>query len=182
MHTPIFTIRTEQPGDRIAREALLDRALGPGRFLKASQRLRDGCRPAPGLSLSACDAAGDLLGTVRLWNVSAGGRPALLLGPLAVDPKCRSAGIGSALMRESLARAESAGHGAVLLVGDPKYYGRFGFDAEPVSWLVMPSPTERRRFLAREFEPGYLRRAWGRVIAAGRPLHEPEAGEERIAA
>jgi predicted N-acetyltransferase YhbS len=177
-----FTIRTEQPHDRIAREALLDRALGPARFLKSSQRLRAGCRPAPGLSLSAVNRAGDLVGTVRLWNVSAGGRPALLLGPLAVDGTCRSAGIGSALMRESLERADHAGHGAVLLVGDPGYYGRFGFSAEPTSWLVMPGPTERRRFLARELEAGYLRRAWGRVIAAGRPLHEAETLPERIAA
>lgn len=182
MNSATFSIRCELPADRIPREALLDHALGAGRFLKASQRLRDGRRPAAGLSLSAVDAAGELVGTVRLWNVSAGGRPALLLGPLAVAPDVRSAGIGSALMREALARAESAGHGAVLLVGDPEYYARFGFVAEPTAWLVMPGPTERRRFLAHELEPGYLKRVWGRVIASGRPQHEAEAAAERIAA
>jgi predicted N-acetyltransferase YhbS len=182
MDTPNFTIRLEQPQDRIAREALLDRALGAGRFLKSSQRLRDNRRPAAGLALSAVDTEDDLVGTVRLWNVSAGGRPALLLGPLAVDEDCRGAGIGSALMDESLARAARAGHGAVLLVGDPEYYQRFGFSAERTSRLMMPGPTERRRFLAREFEPGFLRGAWGRIVAAGRPLHEAEMLPERVAA
>jgi predicted N-acetyltransferase YhbS len=182
MNTQAFTIRSEVPTDRIAREALLDRALGAGRLLKSSQRLRDGRRAAAGLSLSACSEEGDLVGTVRLWNVSAGGRPALLLGPLAVDGAVRSAGIGSALMREALVRAERAGHGAVLLVGDPDYYARFGFSAEATGWLAMPGPTERRRFLAREFEPGYLRGVWGRVIASGRPLHEAEILPARVAA
>lgn len=182
METPNVFIRSEQPQDRIAREALLDRALGAGRFLKSSQRLRDDRRPAAGLALSACSAAGDLVGTVRLWHISAGGRPALLLGPLAVDGNCRSSGIGSTLMHESLRRAENAGHGAVLLVGDPEYYGRFGFTAEHTAWLVMPGPTERRRFLAREFEQGYLRGAWGRVLPSGHLVHEAETLPDRVAA
>ena len=73
---------------------------------------------------------GRIVGTVRLWNVTAGpGRPALMLGPLAVDPSLQGLGVGSKLMREALDRAAALGHRAVLLVGDAPYYARFGFDA-----------------------------------------------------
>lgn len=166
-------LRDERGADVPAREALLDAALGPARTLKSSERLRSGRLPAEGLALVAEDGEGRLVGTVRLWNVSAGGRSALLLGPLAVDETCRGAGVGAALMRLALARAEEAGHAAVILVGDPEYYARFGFAAEATTGLVMPGPTERRRFLAREFAAGALEGAEGRVTATGRRVALP---------
>ncbi|MQT12981.1 GNAT family N-acetyltransferase [Segnochrobactrum spirostomi] len=167
----MITLREEAPTDVGAREALLDRVFGPTRFLKSSERIRAGRLAADGLSLIAEDAAtGALVGTVRLWHVSAGGRPALLLGPLAVAPELQGAGLGSVLMRRALNRAAIAGHGAVLLVGDPEYYVRFGFSGEKTEILSMPGPTERRRFLALELQPGALDRAAGRVVPTGRRL------------
>jgi len=78
-------IRQERGSDIVAREALLDAAFGPFRRLKTSERLRQGRLPAAGLSFVA-SAGQRLVGTVRLWSISAGsGRLALLLGPLAVD-------------------------------------------------------------------------------------------------
>lgn len=168
-----IVLRDERAADVPAREALLDAALGPARTLKSSERLRSGRLPAEGLALVAEDGDGRLVGTVRLWNVSAGGRPALLLGPLAVDEACRGAGVGAALMRLALARAEAAGHAAVILVGDPEYYARFGFSGEATTGLVMPGPTERRRFLAREFVAGALDGAAGRVTATGLRVAQP---------
>ncbi len=56
--------------------------------------------------------------------------PALLLGPLAVAPDHKGAGIGSALMRHAIEEAKRLEHGAILLVGDAPYYARFGFSAE----------------------------------------------------
>ena len=98
--------------------------------------------PADGLSFVAVED-GRVIGTVRLWPVTAGaGRPALLLGPLAVDPDCRNRGIGAALMRRAL-RDARRGHKAVLLVGDAPYYGRFGFSAEKTGSLWLPGPYER---------------------------------------
>lgn len=176
MSAPIV-LRDERAADVPGREALLDAALGPARTLKSSERLRSGRLPAEGLALIAEDGDGRLVGTVRLWNVSAGGRPALLLGPLAVDETCRGAGVGAALMRLALARAEAAGHAAVILVGDPEYYASFGFSAEATTGLVMPGPTERRRFLAREFVPGALAGAEGRVTATGRRVALPAQTE-----
>src|SRR5438477_1882698 len=80
-----FAIRAERASDVVAREALLDACFGEGRQMRTCQRLRDGRAPAEGLALSAVRPDGRLVGTVRLWHVSAGGRPALMLGPLAVD-------------------------------------------------------------------------------------------------
>jgi predicted N-acetyltransferase YhbS len=168
-----IVLRDERAADVPAREALLDAALGPARTLKSSERLRSGRLPAEGLALVAEDGEGRLVGTVWLWNVSAGGRPALLLGPLAVDETCRGAGVGAALVRLALSRAEDAGHAAVILVGDPEYYARFGFTADATAGLVMPGPTERRRFLARAFVAGALDGAAGRVTATGRRVALP---------
>lgn len=160
-------IRDERPADVPAREALLDAAFGPGRFLKTCERLREGSAPAPGLALVAADEEGDLLATIRLWPILAGGRrPALLLGPLAVAECARSLGLGGDMMRASLARAAALGHRAVLLVGDEPYYRRFGFERRFTEQLVLPGPVERARFLGLELVAGALEGAKGRVTAA----------------
>jgi predicted N-acetyltransferase YhbS len=165
----MVTCDDERTADAAAREDLLDRVMGPVRHLKPSERLRRGRAPAAGLALVARD--GDrLVGTLRLWNVAAGGRPALLLGPLAVDGTAQGLGVGSALMQRAIARARAAGHGGIVLVGDPDYYARFGFTAALTRGLVMPAPVERRRFLALELAPRRLAGATGLVTAAGVPL------------
>jgi predicted N-acetyltransferase YhbS len=164
----MITIRPETKRDLAAREALLDAAFGPARFAKTAQRLREERLPAEHLSFVAC-AEGKIVGTVRLWNVSAGpGRPALLLGPIAVARRCRNAGVGAALMRHALAAAAARGHGAVLLVGDTPYYGRFGFSADKTGALWLPGPYERHRLLACELKSGALDGARGLVTAMGR--------------
>lgn len=180
-----FTIDRENAGDVVARERLLDRAMGEGRFRKSSEKLRRGRVPAAGLSLVARDAGGRVIGTVRLWNVEAGvdadGNPvpALLLGPLAVDPAHEGKGIGAALMRAAVTEAARLGHGAVLLVGDAAYYERFGFFADRARHLVMPGPFERHRFLGLELKDGWLVGAAGVLVASGGQLGR---SEQRIAA
>jgi predicted N-acetyltransferase YhbS len=165
-----LSIETETAADAPARDALLDRAMGPRWRKKSSHRLRRGRLPAEGLAFVAKDAAGIVVGTVRLWDVVAGegGPAALLLGPLAVDPALKSAGVGSALMRHAIAEARRLGHGAILLVGDAPYYARFGFSAEKTGRLAMPGPYERHRFLALELVPGALDGACGVLSASGR--------------
>src|ERR1700742_2829940 len=118
-------IRRERRSDIAAREQLLDAAMGPGRFEKSSERLREGRKPARGLALVA-HRGSKLVGTLRLWPVvTASGHAGLLLGPLAVDADARCLGIGGALMRQALDKAKALGHRAVILVGDPTYYNRF---------------------------------------------------------
>ena len=173
LHVSDFTpaaivVADEQARHVPAREALLDQAFGPDRSAKTSERLREDRLPAEGLALVALSAE-RLVGTVRLWNVTLGaGRPALLLGPIAVDGQIRSAGIGAVLMREALARAADLGHRAVILVGDEAYYRRFGFSAQGMDRLWMPGPLDRARFLGLELAPGALAGAHGLVGATGR--------------
>src|ERR1700692_1544785 len=103
-----FVIRAERASDVVAREALLDACFGVNRHMRTCQRLRDGRAPAEGLALSVVRQNGHrLVGTVRLWHVSAGGIPALVLGPLAVDNTCRPPGVGAALMDHALAGGEA---------------------------------------------------------------------------
>jgi predicted N-acetyltransferase YhbS len=163
----MFTIRHETRFDIPRREALLDAAFGGARFAKTAERLRR--VPADGLSFIACSNAG-VIGTIRLWRVSAGpGLPALLLGPLAVARHARNRGVGAALVTHALQVAHRQGHAAVLLVGDAPYYGRFGFSSHKTGGLWLPGPYERDRLLACEIEPGALDAARGLISAAGRP-------------
>ncbi|MBX3532689.1 MAG: N-acetyltransferase [Rhizobiaceae bacterium] len=178
-----IAISLETAGDVAPRDRLLDRAMKPNWRRKSSEKIRRGRQAA--LALVARDEAGAVVGTVRLWNVgwdiAAGeGGPAgrcadgtaLLLGPLAVDPPIRSAGIGGALMRAAIVEAQRRGHGAIVLVGDPEYYARFGFSAQKTGALAMPGPFEKRRLLALELAPRALDGAHGVIRPTGRKLEK----------
>ena len=174
---PAFSLRADTLSDVSAREALLDAAMGPNRRRKSSEAIRRDRLPAEGLALVAESDDGELLGTVRLWNVSAGTRsgnevPALLLGPLAVSARCEGLGIGSALMRRAIAESRWRGHGAIVLVGDAPYYERFGFAAEAARDLAMPGPFERHRLLALTLRDRALDGASGLIVPTGRVVAE----------
>ncbi len=173
---PALTIGIENEGDIAARETLLARAMGPKWKKKSSQKLRRGRRPSEGLSLVARDETGRLVGTVRLWDIALGadGPAGLLLGPLAVEPSHKGAGVGSALMQRAIAEAGRLGHRVILLVGDAPYYARFGFSAENTGSLAMPGPYERDRFLALELAPGAIGDARGTLKATGRKARRHE--------
>jgi predicted N-acetyltransferase YhbS len=168
------TIHAETRFDVSARERLLDAAFGPARRAKTCERLREGRLPADGLAFAA-RADGRLIGTIRLWSITAGGVPALLLGPLAVDAAHEGKGIGSALMHHALTEAARLGHKAVLLVGDAPYYARFGFGRAFTANLLLPGPVDLARFLGLELAPGALASAHGLVVPAGR--RDLRAGE-----
>lgn len=161
-----FAIRAERPSDVAAREALLDASFGADRHARTCQRLRDGRKPVEGLALAAV-SNGELIGTVRLWHVSAGGIPALALGPLAVAAVHRSLGVGAALMKRALDLAQAHGHGAVILLGDAPYYARFGFSTVKTGNLLLPGPFDRDRLLAVELRKNALEAAAGRIVPTG---------------
>ncbi|MFG1419414.1 N-acetyltransferase [Xanthobacter sp. V0B-10] len=168
----------ESVEDAPAREALLDLCMGEDWRAKSSERLREGRLPAEGLAFSAHGPDGRLVGTVRLWNVSAGpGKPALLLGPLAVHPWFRKDGLGGALMHAALDAARAKGHGAVVLVGDAPYYARFGFSAAGTGDLWMPGPFARDRLLGLELKAGALEGAHGLISPTGVEIARPTLAE-----
>jgi predicted N-acetyltransferase YhbS len=175
-----FAIRAERASDVVAREALLDACFGANRHTRTCQLLRDGRAPAEGLAFSAV-AKGRLIGTVRLWHVSAGGIPALVLGPLAVEASSRKLGVGAALMDHALAAAKARGHRAVLLRGDAPYYARFGFSADKTGELALPGPFERDRLLGLELSEGALDDAWGMIVPTGASVLKPRAARARKA-
>src|SRR5882757_856300 len=162
-----FAIRAERASDVVARSALLDACFGANRHTRTCHGLGAGRRPAEAFPLSAV-ARGRLVGTVRLWHVSAGGIPALMLGPLAVEESSRQLGVGAALMDHAIAAATARGHRAVILLGDAPYYARFGFTAEKTGALSLPGPFERDRLLGLELREGALDSAWGMIAAAGK--------------
>ena len=173
-----FAIRAERASDVVAREALLDGCFGANRHLRTCQRLRDGRAPAEGLALSAM-RQGRLVGTVRLWHVSAGGIPALMLGPLAVEDCSRKLGVGVTLTDRAIAVAKARGHRAVILLGDASYYARFGFSVAKTGELFLPGPFEHDRLLGLELCEGALEDARGMIAATGAPLPKPKPSRAR---
>jgi|SRR5665213_225402 len=170
----MIQIRHERLADIDAREALLDAAFGETRTRKSSERLREDRLPAEGLSFIASEGK-RVIGTARLWNVTLGHEgQALLLGPVAVAEDCRSRGLGAALVRRAIQTARKLGYGAIVLVGDPGYYNRFGFTVEKTGALWMPGPFERHRLLGRELKAGALNGARGIIAATGRPVPTPD--------
>lgn len=165
-----LTIRPESPADAEAIERLHERTFGPGRYAKTAYRLREGAGHALALSFTA--RIGTLLvGSVRLTRIRIGETPALLLGPLTVEPPFRERGIGFALIERALKEALTQGHKLVVLVGDEPYYGRAGFKRVPKGRAVMPGPVDPDRLLIAELVAG----AFDGVSGPIRPDWEDES-------
>jgi predicted N-acetyltransferase YhbS len=145
---PALDLVNEAPDHAPAIEALLNRAFGPGRFAKVSERVREFAEFAPELSFCAVED-GRLVGVVRMWRVAVGGRPIVFLGPLAVDATERKNGLGALLVERACQAAEAAGEAAVLLVGDLPFFARVGFAVAPGAEL--PGPVDPKRVLVRKF-------------------------------
>ncbi|QGM45018.1 GNAT family N-acetyltransferase [Methylocystis heyeri] len=150
------------PADEVAIEKLDERAFGPGRFARTAYRLREGV--PPDLSLSFVARVGTLLvGANRMTPILVGASPALLLGPLTVEPAFRSQGVGEALMKKSLDAARAAGHSLALLVGDEEYYARVGFKRAPRGKVIMPGPVDPDRLLYCELREGAFENISGKM-------------------
>jgi predicted N-acetyltransferase YhbS len=155
MTDPSFTILTEKPEDAGAIERLHERTFGPGRYARTAYRIRE--RMGHRLELSYTARIGTLLvGSVRLTSVCVGDTPALLLGPLTIEPPFRDKGIGKAMMERALKDARDKGHKLVVLVGDEPYYARVGFKRVPRGTITMPGPADPARILAVELIEGAL--------------------------
>jgi predicted N-acetyltransferase YhbS len=144
-----ITILPETGDDALAIERLHERTFGPGRYARTAYRIREGI--GHDLALSYTARIGTLLvGSLRLSPVRIGETPALLLGPLTIEPPFRDRGIGMALMQRALADAKDRGHKLVVLVGDEPYYARVGFKRVPRGRVAMPGPVDPARLLVAE--------------------------------
>lgn len=148
-------LREESPADHAALRTLLEGAFGGTAEADLVEALREGQCLA--LSLVA-EEDGQVVGHVALSPMRAPAG-ALALAPLAVAPGRQRRGIGAALVEEALARARSAGWAAVFVLGEPGYYGRFGFGAAAAA--PFRSPWSGPFFQALELRPGGLPAAGG---------------------
>ena len=176
----MIRVTAERPRHAADVERLPDAVFGADRRSKAVYALRAGVAPIDEL----CHVAlidGELHGSIRYWPARAvhagrgGHADLLLLGPLAVDPVFRGAGIGRALVERSLALAGRRGHRAAVLVGDPAYYGRFGFERSGARGLRLPGETDQERVLLREIVRGAAAECAGTLVCtpAARPAAVP---------
>lgn len=159
-----LTILPETADDTVPIERLHERTFGPGRYARSAYRIREGRGHLLDLSFTA--RIGTLLvGSVRLTPICIGETPALLLGPLTVEPPFREHGVGSALIDRTLRDARSAGHKLVVLVGDEPFYGKCGFKRIPKGQVKFPGPVDPARLLVAELAP----RAFDGVAGTIRP-------------
>ncbi|MFS3130822.1 GNAT family N-acetyltransferase [Nocardioides sp. Bht2] len=164
--TPTVEIRSEQPVDVAAIAAVTGAAFagaehsappvrpgGPPGEVDLVEWLRADEGWIPELSLVAVlhdQVVGHVLCTRGLVDDA----PALGLGPVSVRPDLQGRGIGDALIREVLARAAERGESLVALVGEPAYYGRFGFVPARTLGVEAPDPSYGEFFQALRLGPG----------------------------
>lgn len=147
-------IRPERPGDEPAIAAVVGAAFrrpDPEDAVvevKLVDDLRAGEGWLPRLSLVAA-LDGALVGHVVCSRAGVDGAPALGLGPLGVRPDQQRRGVGQALMHSVLGAADALGEPLVVLLGSPRYYGRFGFVPASTLGIVAPEPAWGDDFQAR---------------------------------
>ncbi|MBV8682130.1 MAG: N-acetyltransferase [Caulobacteraceae bacterium] len=143
----------ETPADTAVVDRLIARAFGPGRFAKSVERLRERGRLDRDVSFVAWRGE-EAVGCVRLWHVSIGGKPGLLLGPIAVDTSCRRQGVGADLVTRACEAAAAAGWAYVVLVGDQPFFSPLGFSADRARQVRIPGPVDQARVMVRALVPG----------------------------
>ena len=148
-----LTILPETPKDAQAIERLHERTFGPGRFVLSAYRLREHVDHLLDVSFTA--RIGTLLvGSVRQLPILIGDTPALMLGPLTVEPPFRGRGVGRALLERAINDARAKGHRLIVLVGDDAYYARVGFKPIAKGRATMPGPVDYSRLLVMELVDG----------------------------
>ncbi len=153
----------EKPEHAAAIERVLDRAFGPGRFAKTSERVRErGARLEPALSRVAVDDVGEVIGVCRIWRVKAGAE-LFFLGPLAVDPDAQATGLGLTLTREAVTACRVSGGAGVVLIGAERFVRPLGFTIVPKDRLALPGPVDPQRLLWLELRPGGLDAVRGEI-------------------
>ncbi|MFQ5773454.1 MAG: GNAT family N-acetyltransferase [Kiloniellaceae bacterium] len=172
-----FQIIPQRPEHAGLLEPLLDRTFGFDRRRKTVYRLREGVAPVAALSFVALAPDGGLLASLRFWPISIGdgAAPAVLLGPLAVEPALQGIGIGRGLVRHGLAEAKRIGERICVVVGDPSYYGPFGFGNAAIAGLILPGPVAPERFQVLELVLGALDGVSGLI----HPAEEEETAQKR---
>ncbi|MEJ2862708.1 GNAT family N-acetyltransferase [Actinomycetospora flava] len=148
-------VRRERPEDLPAVRAVVAGAFDAGDGMIPVEvglldRLREDVGWIPRLSLVA-EQEGEVVGHVVATRGRAGERPALGIGPVAVRPDRQGRGIGTALMYTLLGAAEACDEELAVLLGEPAFYGRFGFGPGADHGVTAPEPAWGPHFQVRAF-------------------------------
>lgn len=163
----MIDVRPENQDDYAAIANVNRRAFDGESESKLIWKLRRSKEFSPELSLVACEKnriVGHILFSPVTIEGAGGAVPALSLAPMAVLPEFQRRGIGSLLVHEGLERAREAGYGAVIVIGHPEYYPRFGFSPAALFGLRSSFPVPDEAFMALELREGYLRDIHGTVV------------------
>lgn len=107
-----------------------------------------------------------VVGHIMLSPVSLSGHPGLKimsLAPMAVAPAHQNKGVGSALVRTGLERCKELGFGAVVVLGHPGYYPRFGFSPSARFGIGCEYEAPEEAFMVVALQPGYLHGKTGTI-------------------
>lgn len=149
------TVRTEREGDADAVHALNVAAFGQPDEADLVDRLRTS---SGYLALVAIEEE-RVVGHIAFSPVTLTPPTALDvrgLAPMAVAPDCQRKGIGTALVRAGLAACRDDGAEAVVVLGHPAYYPRFGFEAAARRGIACEYDVPPEAFMAMELVPGAL--------------------------
>lgn len=121
-------IRPETVADRAAVRNVVLAAFGRSAEADLVDSIRSSDVCVPDLSLVA-ETDGSVVGHILFTHVTLNNETSGLLGlgPVAVIPDVQGKGVGNALIREGIKKAASLGYDGIVLVGNPRYYGRYGF-------------------------------------------------------
>jgi putative acetyltransferase len=164
---PELQVRCETPADHDAIREVNRQAFGRPNEARLVDAIRQTAAFIHDLSLVAV-RDGRVVGHALFSRVTVEGegQPAelLALAPVAVLPECQRRGVGRQLIGVGLACAAMLGHAAVVVVGHPAYYPRFGFTSARAFGLEAPFPVADEAFLALPLRPGALDGVRGLVI------------------
>jgi len=153
MPAPEIILRGAQPADAAALHALLAQAFGRESEALLVERLQ----AYPDTVVLLAEADGELAGCLVFSAVSHAGHQRLAgLGPMAIAPFWQGQGIGTLLMQRGLGDCAAAGIDAVVVLGHPDYYRRFGFRPAQERGLRCRWVVPEDAFMVLELRPGAL--------------------------
>jgi putative acetyltransferase len=155
----MIAIRLETADDYAAIREVNLLAFGGEDEARLVENLRRSPDFMPELSLVAVkggEVVGHILFSPVVIDTKEGAIPALALAPMSVRPELQNQGIGSNLVRHGLKECQRLGHRAVVVVGHPAYYPRFGFSSARAKGLEAPFPVPDEAFLVLELVRGAL--------------------------
>jgi putative acetyltransferase len=157
-------IREEGIRDHAAIRVLYRTIFGRENESQLVDRLRDdGMHVVSLVAVDGEEVVGHVLFSEVRVETQRGPMLAAALAPIGVRASRQRAGIGSELIKEGFEICREKGRVAALVLGDPKYYSRFGFRAEHARRLMSPYSDAGKNWMAAELVPGALRDVYGLV-------------------